>query len=114
MKKSLFLGFCLLLLLSLGAAADDPGVPEGIAGTVFDEAGLPLAGVQVRLYNDEGRIATTFTDGNGEYLFVLPAGEYRLKFKLKGYKPLNVKEAVVEADTITVVDVALKEKKKKK
>jgi 5-hydroxyisourate hydrolase-like protein (transthyretin family) len=114
MKKSLFLGFCLLLLLSLGAAAQtDPGTLEG---TVTDkDTGLPLAQVQVRLYNDEGRLGATFTDENGFYSFAdLPADEYRLKFKLKEYKPLNVKKAVVEAGNTTVVDLALVPKKKKK
>jgi hypothetical protein len=47
-----------------------------LSGTVRSDAGLPLAGVTLKL--ESAREATTTTDSNGAYRFAAPAGEARV------------------------------------
>ncbi|MEZ5209280.1 MAG: carboxypeptidase-like regulatory domain-containing protein [Acidimicrobiales bacterium] len=58
--------------------------PTSISGTVTDEkTSLPLAGLEVRLYREPGRVvvANATTAADGSYTFANPgAGTYRLRF----------------------------------
>ncbi|HEU5152528.1 MAG TPA: carboxypeptidase regulatory-like domain-containing protein [Iamia sp.] len=58
----------------------------GMAGTVTDEGGAPLVGVEVRAYNTSGATAkaTTTSVGGGYVLDGLAPGTYRLRFARAG------------------------------
>lgn len=86
---------CALMLILLAApvmgqtAPDTPAAPEApgsLAGVVTDEAGAPLAGIEVivyraREYGDWGYVQQVGTDANGAYRAVLlRAGIYRVRF----------------------------------
>lgn len=59
-----------------------------VEGVVLDEKGNPLAGAEVKLFDDEGNlISTTMTDENGEYHFNLKNDEnYQLIAQTEGYE----------------------------
>jgi hypothetical protein len=56
------------------------------SGTLLQN-GVPIAGVQVRLYNSaEEKVAATRTDKNGKYLFTnLAGGNYQIRFFGEGF-----------------------------
>lgn len=86
------------------------GIESGaqITGTVTDEGGHPLAGIQVRAYGAEEAVAaSTATIANGTYTLVgLPAGSYRLEFQSEaglGYATGYYKQAAALAAATPVV-----------
>jgi parallel beta-helix repeat protein len=91
-------------------ATDEPPTYD-ISGTVTDaKGGQSLAKVQVKLYDAKGLVDTAVTGTDGQYEFTdLPAETYRLKFSLKGYQSVTIKDVVVPPDQ--VVDVELRKKK---
>ncbi len=73
------------MLLLLGVAAPDvtraaPTIT--ISGAVNDAQGLPLSGIQVRLYREGPPDLGTTTDANGRFSWQVPAGRYRVEPKL--------------------------------
>lgn len=66
-------------------AASPAGVQQTIPvkGTVKDETGEPMAGVNVIV---EGTTIGTMTDGNGHFSLNVPSGKKRLKISYIGYK----------------------------
>jgi hypothetical protein len=91
--RHLFVTAVLVLLVSGRASAQ---LPAAITGSVVDEKGKGLGGVQVTATSTtttESRIAITTSRG-GFRLSGLPPGTYRVEFDLAGYKK-HVRTGVV-------------------
>ena len=85
--------FILLFVLFCGSAIAQT---KTISGTVWDDAGLPLAGVNISL-GDGGTIAQTATEG--KFSVKVPvSGTPTLTFTFSGYTP----QTVAAADNMTV------------
>jgi hypothetical protein len=79
-------------------------VVSNLQGVVTDEAGSPLAGVEVSIESEELSV-TSGADGSYSFMY-LPAGEYLLSFSRTGYLPYYASVYVIESGTI-VLDVSL-------
>ena len=77
----------LLLLIATASAAWAQGTAQ-LSGTVRDESGGVLPGVNVTVtQTNTGLVRTTVTDSNGAYLLTtLPVGPYKLEVALQGFK----------------------------
>jgi hypothetical protein len=77
-----------------------------ITGRALDASGGVLPGVEVSISSPAmiGGARTAFTDEQGVYRFTqLPAGEYRVSFKLSGFKTLNIESVRVDTGaTMTI------------
>ena len=78
----ILIGASLVALIVAGAARGQGAAPEapGIAGTIKDKSGKPLAGITVSARSTD-RVTTTsvYTDAHGVYVFpALDAGRYRI------------------------------------
>ena len=75
-----------LLLASIEAAAQSVAVAQ-LSGTVLDESGAALPGVEVTITKtDTGMTRFMITNEKGEYVFTnLPVGPYKLASKLSGF-----------------------------
>lgn len=71
-----------------------------ITGTVVDEEGFPMPGVNVIV---KGTVLGTFTDAGGKYTLSVPNGDVVLEFTFIGYAAQEVK-----LGGRTVVDVSMK------
>ena len=82
-----------LLVLICAAPAFSQSITGTITGRALDASGGVLPGVEVSITSPAmiGGARTAFTDEQGVYRFTqLPAGEYRVSFKLSGFKTLNI------------------------
>ncbi|MBL7846632.1 MAG: TonB-dependent receptor [Cyclobacteriaceae bacterium] len=94
------LSFCLLLAGSTNVWAQ----ATTISGTVKDQAGTPIPGVNVVV---KGTVAGTITDVQGNYsLTVKQAPPFTLSFSFVGYQ---TQEIEVKDGAATTVDVAMQE-----
>jgi len=77
-----------------------------VQGTVTDDGGLPLSGVEVSV---PGTPATpVFTNGSGAYSLTLPGGaSYDLRFALTGYSVHTETGVAVSEGGVTILDVSL-------
>jgi hypothetical protein len=102
-----------LLLLTVvgltGAAGLEAQTLTGtIAGTVRDEQGAVLPGVNVTLTGRTGS-QTTVTDANGEYRFpALEPGMYSVSGELSGFQPTRQENVSISVSQTATVDIALK------
>ena len=88
MRKTLALGFSLMLVLTVAADAFGQGRQTGtISGTAVDAQGLSLPGVTVTVSSPSLQgTRTAVTDINGNYsLPQLPPGDYAVEFTLSGF-----------------------------
>src|SRR6266571_2515068 len=74
-----------------------PAFSQGLTGTItgraLDSSGGVFPGVEVAVSSPAmiGGARTTFTDAQGVYRVTqLPSGDYRVTFKLSGFKTLNI------------------------
>src|SRR3954470_10730479 len=76
------------LILLLTASAVWAQDTAQLSGTVRDESGAVLPGVNVTVtQTNTGLVRTTVTDATGAYLLTnLPTGPYRLEVALQGFK----------------------------
>lgn len=89
MKTTLLAAALLLLPLTASAQA----VTGAITGRAMDASGGLLPGVEVSITSPAmiGGARTAMTDDQGTYRFTqLPAGDYRVTFRLMGFRTLNV------------------------
>lgn len=91
---------CARALLALAVLVPTIALAQSTTGTItgraLDSSGGVLPGVEVGVSSPAmiGGVRTAFTDEQGVYRFTqLPLGEYRVSFKLAGFKALNI-EAV--------------------
>ena len=77
------------LLASLGALAT-ARAQQTIFGTVVDEAGEPVVGGNVALYDGDDLVTGTQTDFDGAYRIPVDPGTYNVEFSYVGYTPRRV------------------------
>jgi outer membrane receptor protein involved in Fe transport len=110
MNKSSFkkLGLSLLLsMLLITLSFADFGTKGKIAGTVVDEFGETLIGVQVYI---DGTTKGTLTDVDGKYTIInLDPGTYTVVFSYIGFATTRVEKVQVIVDKTTEVNVTLRE-----
>ena len=88
--------FLLAIVTLVAAPAFSQSLTGAITGRALDGSGAVLPGVDVTISSPAmiGGARSAVTDAQGVYRFTqLPSGEYRVSFKLSGFKTLNV-EAV--------------------
>ena len=85
--------------LSEDAALRASRPPSNIAGTVRDTRGVPLAGIEVRVLDQNNNLDfKQTTDNNGGFTFNnLPAGIYQVKIDMAGLQPFASDPLVVAA-----------------
>lgn len=98
-------GLICSIFLALAAFAQ---VGSSITGTVTDPTGavVPNAPLEVR-NTDTGAVFAGGTSATGNYVIVVPPGNYELTVKQPGFKQLNQKNLVVGAETSLRQDVRL-------
>ena len=115
MKKSLLIKFGLTVFLSIfcfiysfaSSENESFGTKGKIAGTVIDDFGETLIGVQVFI---EGTTRGTLTDIDGRYSIVnLDPGTYTVVFSYIGFATVKVEKVEVIVDKTTTVDMTMKE-----
>ena len=97
MKSSLFVVFsCLVLTGTLWGQAISVAQ---ITGTVKDQSGALLPGVEVRVTHGEtGYTRTVITDETGAYILPnLPVGPYKLEAMLTGFTTSNLHSGLVSS-----------------
>jgi hypothetical protein len=81
-----------------------------ITGRALDSSGGVLPGVEVAVSSPAliGGARTTFTDAQGAYRVTqLPSGDYRVTFKLSGFKTLNVDAIRLDVGATMTINGAL-------
>jgi iron complex outermembrane receptor protein len=96
-----------LIMVSLVASSVLQGQTAGhIRGTVVDDGGKPLAGVQVEAKH-ASQVRTTKTGKDGQFRFsMIPPGTYKVRFSLLEYSEVE-KNATVRLDATATVDAKL-------
>src|SRR5688500_5764621 len=98
------------LLLSMLWSADVAAQATAqITGTVRDESGAVLPGVDVTVtQTDTGTLRNTVTNESGGYVLPnLPIGPYRLEAMLSGFRSYAQTGIVLQVNSSSVVDVVL-------
>ena len=99
--------FIALIYFNLGTTDLQAGTKGKIAGTVVDESGETLIGVQVFI---EGTTRGALTDINGKYTIInLDPGIYTVVFRYIGFATVRVENVEVIVDKTTTVDATLVE-----
>src|SRR5688500_14950384 len=96
MRLTCMRAWMFVLALAFSATAVAQTITGTITGRALDSSGGVLPGVEVSITSPAmiGGARTAFTDEQGVYRFTqLPRGEYRVTFKLSGFKSLKI-EAV--------------------
>lgn len=95
------------IILFIGSTSLQAGTKGKISGTVIDEFGETLVGVQVFV---EGTTKGTVTDVNGKYSIInLDPGTYTVVFRYIGFATVKVEKVQVIVDKTTTVDATLVE-----
>jgi hypothetical protein len=96
----------LFLLPALAGAQTNVGQ---ISGRVTDQSGGALAGATVTAANEQtGLQQTATTDAIGGYVFAsLPAGSYKVRVELTGFKPVERTNLVLDAASRRAADFQL-------
>jgi hypothetical protein len=102
-------GGSLVLLLTSVAALAQVGSTAQISGTVKDESGGVLPGVDVTVVQtDTGASRATVTDASGAYVLPnLPIGPYRLEVTLAGFRPYTQTGIVLQVGSSPSLNVTL-------
>jgi ferric enterobactin receptor len=93
---------CFLFLPQLLQAQSHLG---SFSGRVLGEGNTPIAAaaVTVKTADDQSLVTALLTDGNGRFRFNrMPYGNYRLRIVFIGYKPHNLMNIVLSADTTRI------------
>ena len=90
MKPKYYHFFVVIIVLSAPLIYAQTGEVGSFMGTVTDEQGTPLPGVDVTAHNlQTGLTQSTITNANGRYRIErLPRGFYELTSKLEGFKTI--------------------------
>ena len=99
--------FIALIFFCFGTTNLQAGTKGKIAGTVIDESGETLVGVQVFI---EGTTRGALTDIEGKYTIInLDPGIYTVVFRYIGFATVRVENVEVIVDKTTTVDATLVE-----
>ena len=101
---------CVVVSIVVGILTAAPAFPQAltgaITGRVLDTSGAVLPGVEVAVSSPSliGGPRATVSDAQGVYRVTqLPTGEYRVTFKLDGFKTLNVDDVHLDVGaTMTI------------
>lgn len=103
-----------LAALVLGAAlsAFAPSIaaaqPGTLMGRVTDHEARPLPSVQIMAVAADGRTAASgYSGSDGRYRIAVPAGSYRVRFQVIGYREAEVPAVTVPAGGSAVADITL-------
>src|SRR5438034_7576043 len=104
--KGTLLGSLILILTCTGAWAQ---VTAQIGGTVKDQSGAVLPGVEVTVtQTDTGLKRSTPTDETGSYVLAnLPLGPYRLEAALPGFRTYVQTGIVLQVDANPTINPVL-------
>src|SRR6266852_8098619 len=112
MKRLAYLLLVGVLLLSLGSgnASAQATASAALQGTVTDQSGAVVAGVQVTITSkDQGWSRTSTTGDTGLYRFeLLAAGSYSLRIAHAGFATVSVDRAELQVGKTTTFDFVLK------
>lgn len=114
MKKPhafLFLVFFAILFILGSVILEAQRLTGTIRGTVTDEEGEPLPGVNVEVNSPAliGGAHTALTPASGIFLFpALPPGKYTVNFTMPGFQKVLRENIVVSVGKTSTIDVALK------
>ena len=109
MRRNVFLLVIALVLASAGAFAQTVAVAQ-LSGTVLDESGGALPGVEVTVTQTEtGMTRFAITGAKGEYVFTnLPVGPYKLSSKLSGFSNFEQTGIVLAVGDTRSVNINMK------
>jgi hypothetical protein len=98
-----------IALLTTALVHAQAGSTAQISGTVHDDSGGALPGVDVTMVQaDTGVSRSTVTDATGTYVLPnLPVGPYRLRASLSGFKTFEQTGIVLQVGATPVVNVTL-------
>lgn len=101
-------------IAAVALACAAPAFPQTVTGTItgraLDSSSGVLPGVEVTITSPAmiGGARTSFTDEQGVYRFTqLAAGEYRVSFKLSGFKTLNIEGVRVDTGATMTINGAM-------
>src|SRR5207247_4415774 len=100
----------LLAAVSIAAPAFSQALTGAITGRVLDSSNAVLPGVEIDVSSPAliGGARTTFTDAQGAYRVTqLPSGDYRVTFRLSGFKTLNVDAIRLDVGATMTINGAL-------
>ena len=105
-KRYALLALAVLFLWSIDATAATTGK---IAGTVVDETGAPLPGVQV-VVEDTSPLKGAVTGADGFYQILnIEPGEYAVTFRYIGYADVRVENVEVVVDVTVQLNAEMRE-----
>jgi hypothetical protein len=114
MRKALFSGAVVLLLLGLAVPLTAQVTSGTLQGTVRDAQGAVLPGVAVTAYSDAlvaGKVMTT-TDERGVYRFPsLPVGTYVIEAELAGFVKVRQEDILIRLGSSLAYDITLPQAK---
>jgi hypothetical protein len=99
-----------LPLPAIEDASDGVRETGRVSGIVLDASGAAVAGAQVSLLHNEGRLLQTLTSGaQGEFAFeAVPSGFWRVKAAAAGFTPFETPDFAITAQQVYVVpDISL-------
>src|SRR3954468_9364655 len=108
-RRSVILFVLAVVLAPLAAAAQTVAVAQ-LSGTVLDESGGALPGVEVTVtQTDTGMTRFVISGDKGEYVFTnLPVGPYKLTSKLSGFSNFEQTGIVLAVGDSRSVNVSMK------
>ena len=109
LRRSLILFVIAVLLAPAGGFAQSVAVAQ-LSGTVLDESGGALPGVEVTItQTDTGMTRFVITGEKGDYVFTnLPVGPYKLTSKLSGFSTFEQTGIVLVVGDARSVNVGMK------
>src|SRR6266581_2088019 len=109
MRRTFCLAFSGLIMVLLAWSSAWAQATAQISGTVKDQSGAVLPGVEVTATQTETGIARmTVTNETGSYVLPnLPIGPYRLEAMLPGFRAFVQTGIVLEVNANPVINVAL-------
>lgn len=102
----------LALVLSFPAGGTTPQASYShyLTGTVIDDLGMPLSGVNITAENTTNAIFSTFTDPFGHYNLSLPSGSYNMTAALVNFSADNRhSEIVIALENLTGINFTMHE-----
>ncbi len=100
----------LIMALGVPTASAQTTAQSGIEGRITDETGAVLPGVTITISSpalQTPQVAST-TDRDGRYRFTaLPAGVYRVVYKIPGFKTVNREEVRLAVGFVATLDVKM-------
>src|SRR5215471_21474886 len=109
MKRIVFCLVSVFIAVALAAGSVWAQATEQISGTVRDQSGAVLPGVEVTAtHTGTGAARTALSNESGSYVLSnLPIGPYRVEAALAGFRTFVQTGIVLQVNSNPVVDVAL-------